>query len=113
MFGDIFFDEVVMLIGFIGMLLLVFLNFDKQGMYEFCYGLVLDIVGQGIVNLLVIIFSVVMLLCYSLGEEVVVEVIEVVVSNVLDQGLWIVDIMFEDGKWVFIWEMGEVVLVVF
>lgn len=45
LFGDILFDEVVMLIGLIGMLLLVFLDENVKGMYELCYGLVFDIVG--------------------------------------------------------------------
>lgn len=49
-FGDMFFDEVVILIGFFGMLLFVLLGVvDVEGkskvLYEFVYGFVFDIVG--------------------------------------------------------------------
>lgn len=84
MFGDILLDEVFMLIGFIGMLFFVLFDVNNKGMYEFCYGFVLDIVGQGIVNLLVIIFLVLMMLCYSFSQVIVVDVIEQVVSKVFD-----------------------------
>lgn len=66
LFGDIFFDIVVMLIGSIGMLFFVSLGSDGFGLFEFVYGFVLDIVGQDKVNFLVQVFSVVMMLCYGL-----------------------------------------------
>lgn len=111
MFGDIFIDEVLMLVGLFGLLLLVLLGeFGVVGIYEFIYGLVLDIVGKGIVNFYVMIFSVVMLLCYLLGLEVEVVVVEVVVYVVLDVGVFIVDLVV-GGVVVSIFQVIEVVLV--
>lgn len=111
MFGDIFIDEVLMLVGLLGLLLLVLLGeLGVVGIYEFIYGLVLDIVGKGIVNLYVMIFSVVMLLCYLLGLEVEVVVVEVVVYVVLDDGVFIVDLVVK-GKVVSMVVVIDVVLV--
>lgn len=44
-FGDIVFDECVMMMGFMGLLLLVSMNEEGFGFYELVGGLVLDIVG--------------------------------------------------------------------
>lgn len=52
-FGDIFFDECVMIIGFMGMFFLVSMNESKFGLYELVGGSVLDIVGKNIVNFVV------------------------------------------------------------
>lgn len=52
-FGDIIFDEVVMIIGLMGMFLFVSFNEDGFGLYELVGGFVLDIVGKNIVNLIV------------------------------------------------------------
>lgn len=53
LFGDIIFDECVMIMGFMGLLFLVSFNEDGFGMYELVGGLVFDIVGKGIVNFIV------------------------------------------------------------
>lgn len=78
-FGDIIFDEVFMIMGFIGMLLLVLFREDSFGMYELIYGSVFDIVGKDIVNLIVIILFVSMMLRYSFNLEEEVKCIEDVV----------------------------------
>lgn len=79
LFGDMLLDVVVMLIGFLGMLLLVLFGVldVKMGkckvFYELVYGLVLDIVGMGVVNLIVMIVFFGMVLCYFFEEVVVVD----------------------------------------
>lgn len=73
LYVDIFFDLVVVLVGSFG---IVFIgNIDLECcylfMFEFIYGLVFDIMGKGLVNLVGIFWLVVMLLEY-LGEYDVV-----------------------------------------
>lgn len=109
MFGDILLDEVSMVIGLIGMLFLVFLGDGIFGVYELIYGSVLDIVGMGIVNLLVIIFFIVMMFRYSFLLEKEVKIIENVVLNVFEDGYRIGDIMIEGKIKVGIVEMGDLV----
>lgn len=45
MFGDILFDEVLMIVGLIGMFVFVLFGEGRVGFYELIYGIVLDIVG--------------------------------------------------------------------
>lgn len=45
LFGDIVFDECVMMIGLMGLLFLVSMNEDGFGLYELVGGFVFDIVG--------------------------------------------------------------------
>lgn len=112
MFGDILLDEVLMLMGLIGMLLLVLFDKNNKGLYELLYGLVLDIVGKGIVNLFVMILLVVMLLCYLLNCVEQVDCIECVVKMVFEQGYCMGDIVMLGCKQVGMVVMGDVVVVV-
>jgi 3-isopropylmalate dehydrogenase len=112
MFGDILSDEAAMLTGSIGMLPSASLNSENKGMYEPCHGSAPDIAGQGIANPLATIFSVAMMLRYSLNELKAANAIEAAVSKVLDQGLRTADIMSAEGRRVSTREMGEAVLAV-
>lgn len=67
---DIFFDFVVVFVGFIGIVFIS--NFDllceNLFMFEFIYGFVFDIIGMGKVNF-VVIFWIVVEMFEWLGEE--------------------------------------------
>lgn len=121
LFGDIIIDLVVVVCGGIG--LVVSGNIDviwvNLLMFELVYGSVLDIVGQGIVDLMVVIMLVVLLLFYF-GEYDVVVWVDWVVEVYLvmcgsewfvisDVGEWIV-VVFQFLSWVGVVELVLVVL---
>lgn len=85
MFGDIFSDEVSVLVGFMGLLFLVLVGVYIF-MFEFIYGFFLQAVGQDIVNFMVVIFFVVMLVEFF-GMNEVVKSICIIVQYVLEKGI--------------------------
>lgn len=112
LFGDILFDFGFVCIGMIGIVLFVNLNFECCFLllFELVYGLVFDIVGCGIVNLIGQIWLVVLLFqyfgCGELCYEVVVVEIVVVIEFVFVVGLCICDM----GGMVSIVELGVVIV---
>ena len=96
LFGDILSDCAAMLTGSIGMLPSASLNADGFGMYEPVHGSAPDIAGQGIANPLATLFSVEMLLRYSLYMTEAADLISAAVGQVLDQGLRTADIFPQD-----------------
>lgn len=79
--------------GLFGMLFFVVLGEKgKLGFYELIYGFVFDIVGCGVVNLLVVILLFEMVLCWLFGWVEMVDWLFGVVMCVFDGGVWICDI---------------------
>jgi 3-isopropylmalate dehydrogenase len=109
MFGDILSDTAAMLTGSIGMLPSASLDKNGKGMYEPIHGSAPDIAGQNLANPLATILSVAMMLRYSLNRQDLAQVIEVAVSQVLDQGLRTQDIA-DGGSGVSTAEMGDAVV---
>ena len=83
-FGDILSDEASMIAGSIGMLASASLSGGKLGLYEPIHGSAPDIAGQGIANPLATIFSVAMMLRYSLDRPQAADAIENAVAKVLE-----------------------------
>jgi 3-isopropylmalate dehydrogenase len=68
----------------------------RRGLYEPIHGSAPDIAGKGIANPIGTILSAAMLLRHSLGLEKEAEVVESVVSEVLDSGYRTVDLTTKD-----------------
>src|SRR5215471_1756422 len=92
MFGDILTDEASMLAGSMGMLPSASLGDGKRGLYEPIHGSAPDIAGKGIANPYATIFSVALLLRYSLGLETEAAAVERAVDAAIDRGIFPVDI---------------------
>lgn len=105
LFGDIFFDLCV---GFIGGLGLVFgVNVGEyKGIFEVVYGSVLDIVGQNIVNFIVLMLGVVMMLEYLECNDDVERMCKVICFVVGEGQVIILDL----GGKVFIFEFIDEVI---
>lgn len=84
-FGDILSDEASVLAGSIGLLPSASLG-DSTGMYEPIHGSAPDIAGKNIANPLGTIYSVVMMLRYSLEQPEAAEAIEMAIDKVLSKG---------------------------
>ena len=84
-FGDILSDEASVIAGSIGMLPSASLG-DSTGMYEPIHGSAPDIAGQGIANPLGTIYSVAMMLRYSLNQDAAADAIEAAIDRVLEKG---------------------------
>lgn len=110
MFGDILSDAAAMLTGSIGMLPSASLNAENYGMYEPIHGSAPDIAGKGVANPLATILSVAMMLRYSINEPKMADLIEEVVSDVLDQGLRTPDIYSEGMTKAGTTDMGDAVV---
>lgn len=85
LFGDILSDLAAMLTGSIGLLPSASLNESQQGLYEPVHGSAPDIAGQGIVNPVAMILSLVMALRFSLGEVQLAERLEQAVTKTLSE----------------------------
>jgi len=84
-FGDILSDEASVIGGSIGLLPSASLG-DGTGMYEPIHGSAPDIAGQGIANPLGQIYSVAMMLRYSLNQPEAAAAIEAAVDRVYEAG---------------------------
>ncbi|MEG2068285.1 MAG: 3-isopropylmalate dehydrogenase [Acidaminococcaceae bacterium] len=94
-FGDILSDEASVIAGSIGLLPSASLG-EGTGMYEPIHGSAPDIAGLGLANPLGTIFSVAMLLRYSLGQEQAAKAIEEAVASVLAAGYRTADLVADD-----------------
>src|SRR5215471_8283255 len=92
MFGDILTDEASMLAGSMGMLPSASLGEGKRGLYEPIHGSAPDIAGKGIANPYATIFSVALLLRYSLGLEAEARSVEAAVAGAIDAGVLPADV---------------------
>ncbi|MFT6791657.1 MAG: 3-isopropylmalate dehydrogenase [Cellvibrionaceae bacterium] len=110
LFGDILSDCAAMLTGSIGMLPSASLNNAGLGMYEPVHGSAPDIANRGIANPLATIFSLEMLLRYSLNLPEAADAIARAVNRVLDHGLRTADIYSEGTVSVTTSEMGDAVV---
>ena len=115
MFGDILTDEASMLAGSMGMLPSASLagvpleGVNIFGMYEPIHGSAPRRAGLNMANPIAIIFSVAMMLRYSLGLVGEAEVIEAAVEQVLNDGYRTYDIMDEGKMRVGTKEMGDLI----
>ncbi len=107
-FGDILSDEASVIAGSIGLLPSASLG-DGTGLYEPIHGSAPDIAGQGIANPLGTIYSVAMMLRYSLGKDEAAAAVEAAVEKVLDEGYRTPDLYAEGLKRVSTSEMGKLV----
>ena len=115
LFGDILSDEAAMLTGSLGLLPSASLGEkDKNGkirsMYEPVHGSAPDIAGKNIANPIATILSFSMALRYSLDLEKEANVLDLAVSQVLDDGLRTKDIMSAGKKEVTTTDMGDAIV---
>jgi 3-isopropylmalate dehydrogenase len=106
LFGDILSDEAAMLTGSIGMLPSASLG-TKKALYEPIHGSAPDIAGKNIANPLATIFSVALMLRYSLAMPQEAQLIEKAVAQVLADGYRTQDIYQEGMTLVGTEEMGN------
>ena len=107
-FGDILSDEASVIAGSIGMLPSASLG-DSTGMYEPIHGSAPDIAGQGIANPLGTIYSVAMMLRYSLDQDAAAEAIEAAIDRVLEKGYRTPDLCGEGLTKVSTSQMGQLI----
>lgn len=93
LYVDIFFDLVGVLVGSLGVVLIVNIDFECCFffMFELIYGFVFDIIGKGIVNFIVIFWIVVQMFEY-LGECYVVVLIMESIEYVCEKGILMLDV---------------------
>jgi 3-isopropylmalate dehydrogenase len=92
MFGDILTDEASVLSGSMGLLPSASLGKGGPGLYEPIHGSAPDIAGQGIANPLGAIFSMALMLRYSLNMPEEALLVEAAVSKVIADGHRTVDL---------------------
>ena len=109
-FGDILSDEASVIAGSIGMLPSASLG-DSTGMYEPIHGSAPDIAGQGIANPLGTIYSVAMMLRYSLDQDAAADAIEAAIDRVLEKGYRTPDLCGEGLTKVSTSQMGQLIAV--
>lgn len=109
MFGDILSDCAAMLTGSIGMLPSASLNDSQFGLYEPVHGSAPDIAGKDCANPIAALYSLSMLLRYSLKLEVAANLIENAISDVLAKGYRTKDIHGENTELVGTKQMGEMI----
>ena len=107
-FGDILSDEASVIAGSIGMLPSASLG-DSTGMYEPIHGSAPDIAGQGIANPLGTIYSVAMMLRYSLDQDAAADAIEAAIDRVLEKGYRTPDLCGEGLTKVSTSQMGQLI----
>ena len=107
-FGDILSDEASVIAGSIGMLPSASLG-DSTGMYEPIHGSAPDIAGQGIANPLGTIYSVAMMLRYSLDQDAAADAIEAAIYRVLEKGYRTPDLCGEGLTKVSTSQMGQLI----
>ena len=107
-FGDILSDEASVIAGSIGMLPSASLG-DSTGMYEPIHGSAPDIAGQGIANPLGTIYSVAMMLRYSLDQDAAADAIEAAIDRVLEKGYRTHDLCGEGLTKVSTSQMGQLI----
>jgi 3-isopropylmalate dehydrogenase len=110
MFGDILSDEAAMLTGSIGMLPSASLDSRQKGLYEPSHGSAPDIAGKNLANPLATIFSMAMMLRFTLNQPESADRVEAAVRHVLQQGLRTADIWSEGTRKVGTREMGDAVV---
>ena len=115
LFGDILSDEAAMLTGSLGLLPSASLGEkDKNGkirsMYEPVHGSAPDIAGKNIANPIATILSLSMALRYSLDLEKEANLLDLAVSQVLDDGLRTKDILSVGKKEVTTTDMGDAIV---
>lgn len=107
-FGDILSDEASVIAGSIGMLPSASLG-DSTGMYEPIHGSAPDIAGRGIANPLGTIYSVAMMLRYSLDQDAAADAIEAAIDRVLEKGYRTPDLCGEGLTKVSTSQMGQLI----
>ena len=107
-FGDILSDEASVIAGSIGMLPSASLG-DSTGMYEPIHGSAPDIAGQGIANPVGTIYSVAMMLRYSLDQDAAADAIEAAIDRVLEKGYRTPDLCGEGLTKVSTSQMGQLI----
>lgn len=107
-FGDILSDEASVIGGSIGLLPSASLG-DGTGLYEPIHGSAPDIAGKDIANPVGQIYSVAMLLRYSLNQMEAADAIEAAVDKVYAAGYRTPDLWGEDLKKVGTREMGKLI----
>lgn len=115
MFGDILSDVASMLTGSLGMLPSASLgakqeNGQQFALYEPVHGSAPDIAGKNVANPIATILSLAMMLRYSFGYEKEANLIEMAVSNVLNQGARTADIAKPTEVRISCSEMGDKIL---
>ena len=108
-FGDILSDLSSAIAGSIGMLPSASLGATKCGMYEPIHGSAPDIAGQGIANPLGTIYSVAMMLRYSLDQDAAADAIEAAIDRVLEKGYRTPDLCGEGLTKVSTSQMGQLI----
>ena len=108
-FGDILSDLSSAIAGSIGMLPSASLGATKCGMYEPIHGSAPDIAGQGIANPLGTIYSVAMMLRYSLDQDAAADAIEAASDRVLEKGYRTPDLCGEGLTKVSTSQMGQLI----
>ncbi len=114
LFGDILSDCAAMVTGSLGILPSASLGAQKDdglypGLYEPVHGSAPDIAGQGIANPLGSIYSVALMLRFSLGLPTEADLLELAISNALTAGIRTADIAL-GGPHRSTQEMGQAVL---
>lgn len=109
LFGDILSDEASMLTGSLGMLPSASFG-DHHSLYEPIHGSAPDIAGKNSANPLAAILSVAMMFQYSFKLDKEGQMIQVAVTNVLDNGFRTKDIMTPGGTLLSTTEMGDKVI---
>ena len=110
MFGDILTDEASMLSSSLGMLPSASLGDTKRGVYEPIHGSAPDIAGKGIANPYGTIFSVAMLLRYSLGLTNEADVLELACLHSIEKGVRTPDIVESGARSYSTHEVGDAVI---
>jgi 3-isopropylmalate dehydrogenase len=110
MFGDILTDEASMLSSSLGMLPSASLGDTKRGLYEPIHGSAPDIAGKGIANPYGTLFSVAMLLRYSLGLTNEADVLELACNHAIENGMRTPDIAEPGARIYSTNEVGDAVI---
>ncbi|HXZ59693.1 MAG TPA: 3-isopropylmalate dehydrogenase [Steroidobacteraceae bacterium] len=110
MFGDILTDEASMLAGSLGLLPSASLGEGRRGLYEPIHGSAPDIAGRGIANPYGTIYSIALLLRFSLGLEREAAALEHAADAALTQGARTVDLTAAGARAVSTLEAAEAVV---
>ncbi len=114
-FGDLLSDEAAMLTGSLGMLPSASLAESPKrgkrlfGLYEPVHGSAPDIAGQGIANPIGAIYSMSMMLRYSLGLSEEADAVERAVEGVLSEGYCTPDLARGGGAVIGTRQMGDLI----